>query len=195
MARGYDAARSRPGPAMRLATCLFAATLLAGCASPSMKAAGLAPADAPLEFVVLRHAEKATGAGDDPPLVAAGHARAAAIAALLADAPVTAVYSTAYARTRETAMPTAAAHALPVTPYDARQPADALAAMLRATHAGGTVVVVGHSNTVPEIASALCGCEVAAMDETEYDRLLRVRIPPRGPATLVVERQPGPAAP
>lgn len=174
---------------MRLATSLLAATLLAACAASPMKAAGPSSADAPLEFVVVRHAEKAT-AGDDPPLVAAGHARAAAIAATLAGAPVVAVYSTAYARTRETAAPIAALHGLPVTPYDARQPADAFAALLRGTHAGGTVVVVGHSNTAPAIAAALCGCEVAPMEETEYDRLLRVRVPSGGDATLVVERQP-----
>ena len=175
---------------MRLATSLLASLLLAACASAPMKTTALDPATAPLEFVVVRHAEKATDAGDDPPLVGSGHARAAAIAAGLAGAPVVAVYSTDYARTRDTAAPTAAAHDLPVTPYDARQPAGALAAMLRAAHAGGTVLVVGHSNTVPAIASALCGCEVAAMDESEYDRLLRVRVPPGGPATLVVERQP-----
>lgn len=175
---------------MRHATFLLAATLLAACASPSMKATGPAPADAALEFVVVRHAEKAIDAGDDPPLVDAGHARAAAIAASLAHAPVVAVYSTAYARTRETAAPTAAAHDLPVIPYDARQPADAFAELLRGTHATGTVVVVGHSNTVPAIAAALCGCEVAPMDESEYDRLLRVAVRPGGGAALVVERQP-----
>lgn len=174
---------------MRLATCLAAALLLGGCATPPMKADS-----APLEFVVVRHAEKAAAGGDDPPLVEAGRARADALAARLADAPVVAVYSTGYARTLQTAAPMAQAHGLPVMPYDAREPADAFATRLRAAHPAGTVVVVGHSNTVPAIAAALCGCAVAPMEETEYDRLLVVTVSAGGEAALVVDRQPGATA-
>ena len=87
-------------------------------------------------------------------------------------------------------MPTARAHGLEVVTYDAREPAETLAARLRASHATGTVLVVGHSNTVPAIAAALCGCDVPAMDETEYDRRLAVAIDADGNATLASDRQP-----
>ena len=159
------------------------ACLLAACTSM--------PAEMPandLAFVIVRHAEKATDAGDDPSLTDAGRARATALARALADAPVVAVYSTAYARTQETAAPTASAHALPVTTYDAREPADALATRLLAAHDAGTVLVVGHSNTVPAIATALCGCAVPAMEETEYDRQLIVTFDADGNATLATGR-------
>lgn len=172
---------------LRLTACL-AGLLLAACSTM--------PTDPPaLEFVVVRHAEKALGAGDDPPLTASGRARAEAVAQALGDATVVAVYSTAYARTQQTAAPTASMHGLPVTTYDAREPAGAFAARLRAAHDRGTVLVVGHSNTVPAIAAALCGCDVPPMDETEYDRQLVVTVDADGNAILSTSRMPPTHAP
>ncbi|AWV07768.1 phosphoglycerate mutase family protein [Marilutibacter maris] len=122
-------------------------------------------------FVVVRHAEKQTGtaAASDPSLTDAGRQRAARLAASLAEDPVVAVYATPYRRTRDTALPTAHMHGLQITEYDPRQPAPALVDALRDAHPRGTVLVVGHSNTAPAIAAALCACEVAAMGEDEYD--------------------------
>lgn len=168
-----------------VATALLVACLLSACTSTPMPAETSANA---LEIVIVRHAEKAADAGNDPSLTDAGRARAAALAHALADAPVVAVYSTAYARTRETARPTANAHGLPVTTYDAREPADALAVRLLAAHDTGTVLVVGHSNTAPAIAAALCECNVPSMEETEYDRRLVVTVDADGKATLVTDR-------
>ena len=167
---------------MRLATACLASLILAACTTTPMTT----PSPAALEFVVERHAEKAADAGNDPPLTAEGRARADAH--VLADAPVVAVYSTGYARTQATAAPTAVAHGLPVTTYDAREPAAAFATRLRAAHDGGTVLVVGHSNTVPAIAAALCRCDVPAMEETEYDRRLLVTIDAEGKAALATGR-------
>ncbi|GAA4861554.1 phosphoglycerate mutase family protein [Luteimonas vadosa] len=164
---------------------LFAASLLlaaAGCA-----ALPVAPAPA-ATFVVVRHAEKAADDPSDPVLAEAGRQRAAALAASLADEPVVAVYSTDYRRTRQTAAPVAARHGLEVRPYDATQPADTFARELRNRHPAGTVVVVGHSNTVPAIVSALCACTVAAMDESEYDNRYTVRFGEDGRARLVHAR-------
>ena len=174
---------------MRLTTPLAAILLLAACAIRPMTVDASA---APASFVVVRHAEKAAAGGDDPSLTDAGRARAAALATALADEPIVAVYSTKYARTRETAGPPAAAHGLAVSTYDAREPAASFAERLRTTHATGTVLIVGHSNTAPAIAAALCGCAVAPMDESEYDRLLVVTLHPDGAATLAVRRQPAP---
>lgn len=156
--------------------------LVAGCAPPVRETP--APAGSPLVFVLVRHAEKAADDPKDPSLSEIGQARARRLAMSLKDAPVAAVYATGYRRTQQTALPTAAAHGLDVVTYDARQPADAFAAGLRAGERGGTVLVVGHSNTVPAIAAALCGCAVAPMREDEYDRRIEVRIDANGGATL-----------
>jgi broad specificity phosphatase PhoE len=176
---------SRPGPAsaMRMARRLLpllAALALGGCASGP-------PQDSrdALVVVVVRHAEK-TDDSDDPGLSAAGIARAASLAERLAGAPVVAAYATDYRRTRETLAPTAATHGLPVHVYDAREPADAFAARLRRAHPHGTVVVSGHSNTVPAIVAALCACRTAAMDEGEFGRISTVRIDAHGGARLEV---------
>ena len=65
---------------------------------------------APVIFIV-RHAEKATTGGNDPDLSVAGQKRAEALARILKDSQITAVFVTEFKRTQETAAPTAkAAH-------------------------------------------------------------------------------------
>lgn len=163
---------------------LLACALLLGACMPAR------PTSAPVEFVIVRHAEKASDDPRDPTLSAAGLARAQRLAASLAARPLSAVYATGYRRTRETAAAAAAAHGLAVTVYDAGQDARTFAAALMKRHAGGTVLVVGHSNTVPAIAAALCGCTVAPLGEDDFDRRLSVRFDRGGRATLTDIRVP-----
>jgi len=170
---------------MLLCALVAAFASVAGCAtSRGASANGYATHAEPLVVVLVRHAEKATDDPKDPSLSDVGRARAARLAASFDGVPVTAVYATGYRRTQATAQPTAEAHGLPVRTYEAGMPADAFAATLRATHASGTVLVVGHSNTVPAIASALCGCAVAPMRDDEFDRRIEIRITANGVATL-----------
>ncbi|MET3930961.1 broad specificity phosphatase PhoE [Lysobacter sp. OAE881] len=167
-----------------LLSCL---SLLSACTSaPHAEAA---QTDASMTFVIVRHAEKVPDGSKDPPLTDAGHARAQALAKRLSSMPVIAVYTTPFQRTRQTATPTAQEHGLPLIEYDAKLPASEFAAQLKQRHAGQTVLVVGHSNTVPDIAAALCSCDVAPMSEAEYDRLMTVRIDASGRAALDVARQ------
>ena len=163
----------------------------AACLTLALAACAGAPTtpDAPdaLRVIVLRHAEKSTDDARDPSLTAAGTARAARVAERLADAPLVAVYATGYRRTRDTAAPAAAAHGLPVTPYD---PADiaAFTAALHADHRSGVVLVVGHSNTAPATVAALCDCEVAPMGDGEFDRWTEVSLQPGQPARVTTTR-------
>ena len=156
---------------------ILACLLAAGCASMAT------PGAAPLEFVVVRHAEKEADGTKDPALTAAGRERAQRLAGHVGE-PLVAAYATAFRRTQQTAAPTAAARGVAVTTYDAAQPEAGFAAALRERHAAGTVLVVGHSNTVPGIVATLCGCEVAPIGDNDYDRLYRVRITGDGRATL-----------
>lgn len=159
------------------------ALLLAACMP-------IRPTSSTVDFVIVRHAEKGSDDPRDPQLTTAGLARARRLAGLLAAAPLTAAYATAYRRTQQTAAPSAADHALAVTTYDAKQDAGEFAAALRQRHARGTVLVVGHSNTTAAIAAALCACAVAPTGDDEYDRYLLVRIDGRGNATLSATRMP-----
>lgn len=161
---------ARPAHALRFSSLALVAACLvllgAGCATQ--------PHAAGASFVVLRHAEKSGDHPRDPSLADAGRRRAEALAARLRDADVAAVYATQYRRTLQTAEPVARTHGLDVIRYDAGEPADTLARRLRAAHAAGTVVVVGHGNTAPQIASALCGCPVAPLSEADYGDLYRI---------------------
>lgn len=150
--------------------------MLAGCAS--------APEQAAAGFIVVRHAEKAADGSRDPALSAAGQARAQALARRLQDARLVAVYATPYRRTQQTVQPTAASHALHVTTYDANLPASEFVAQLRRAHPAGGVLVAGHSNTAPQIASQLCGCDVAPLADDAYGDLYRIDFDQRGQARL-----------
>lgn len=160
-----------------LAVSVAALVMSTGCAHVS-------PKETQVVYLVLRHAEKSDDGTRDPGLSEAGRIRAARIADTLRDAPLDAAYATAYRRTQATAAPTAAAHGLQVTAYEAGGPAESFAAMLRAAHPAGTVLVIGHSNIAPAIAAALCACPVAPMDDDSYGRWIEVRIGPDGRAQL-----------
>src|SRR5687767_4814601 len=102
---------------------------------------------------LTRHAEKAS-TGTDPVLTSEGQVRANNIAATLKDAQVKHIYSTAYQRTRQTAQPLASYLSLPVTTYDGAQ-LPTFAQQLRALP--DNALVVGHSDTTPELIRQLGG--------------------------------------
>lgn len=160
---------------------LLLSIVLGGCATAPASTEGVA-------FVVVRHAEKASDGSKDPPLTSVGLQRAQRLAQLLADTPLSAVYATEYRRTQQTAQPSASARRLTVRPYEAEQSATEFAAMLRSAHPHGEVLVVGHSNTVPGIVAALCGCTVAPIGDDDYGNVYRVRFGPDGAAALDHER-------
>lgn len=173
-----------------LRSLLMAAALAAmggGCAS-LISEHSPAPSMAAATFIVVRHAEKAVDDPKDPTLSELGYARARQLGERLAGERVAAVYATGYRRTQLTAAPTAAAHRITTTTYDAGLPASEFAARLRSSHADGTVLVVGHSNTVAAIASALCNCEVAPVREDEFDRWISIRIGKDGKASVEQSR-------
>lgn len=126
------------------------------------------PASAAVTVIFVRHAERATVPGADPPISPEGKRRAERLAITLADAGVTAIYTTEYKRTQETAGPSAERfHLTPVTLPGADT--DRLVAALRQVQSG-TVLVVGHSNTVPKAISQLGGPSTT-IDENQFDNL------------------------
>lgn len=172
---------------MRILTSLLFASLLAACSTQPSESTPQPRDSSMLEVVVVRHAEK-LAEGDDPVLSDAGRARAQRLADLLRAEPLVAVYSTDTQRTRQTAKPSADEHGLAVTSYNPRMPPAEFVAWLKQNHPQGSVLVVGHSNTAPAIAAALCRCDVEPMGETEFDRVMRVRFAADGSATLSIER-------
>jgi broad specificity phosphatase PhoE len=140
---------------------------------------------------LVRHAEKVGGTDPDPSLSDAGRMRAVALAAVLKDAQVNAVLVTARKRTAETAAPLVdALHLSPVVvPFGANGAEHvALAAKAIGELKGKTVLVVGHSNTVPAIIAALTGIRMPDLCDAAYANLYVVRVPAAGAATLVRAR-------
>ena len=140
---------------------------------------------------VVRHAERADALGAagqpmvtdaDPPLSRAGHTRARRLASMLRSANVTHIFTTEYLRTRQTAAPLAEALHLEVVNIPAKD-VNALVARLRETN--GTTLVVGHSNTVPQLLKELGVATAVTIGERDFDNLFVVVRAPSGESTLV----------
>jgi broad specificity phosphatase PhoE len=136
----------------------LALILLATPACAAAQQGTAPPATAPTTVILVRHAEKASETETDPPLSERGRARAAALAHALRDARLTAVIVSERRRTQETAAP-ATPEGIVADTISIRDGvaghARAVAARIRGRHAGGTVLVVGHSNTIPAVMTAL----------------------------------------
>ena len=104
-------------------------------------------------------------------LTAEGKANALRLAERLAGEKIVAVYSTDTRRTRDSAMPNAARHNVMVALYP---PMDIAALAARVAEQPGSVLIVGHSNTVPLIVERLSGTPQPAMDESRYGDLFVV---------------------
>ena len=137
--------------------------------------------------IIVRHAEKAAEPAADPPLMAAGTARADGLAELLKDAGVKAIISTEFQRTRLTVAPMGARLGLTTEILSARAPNHArmVADSILAKHRGETVLVAGHSNTVPDIVAALGAPKPDAICDAGYDNLFIVTVPASGAASVV----------
>ncbi|MGD2123064.1 MAG: histidine phosphatase family protein [Gemmatimonadota bacterium] len=128
----------------------------------------------PTDSVRAEKPTMATGSrmmATDPPLSMVGRERAALLATLLRDADITNIHSTDVLRTRETAQPIAETTGLEISLYDASDLA-AFAEELLSTP--GTHLVVGHSDTTPELVTALGGNPGPPIELMEYDRLYMV---------------------
>jgi broad specificity phosphatase PhoE len=166
-------------------TRILAAGLIASCLAGSRAAA------ADQVIFVVRHAERADGAAapppagmmaNDPPLSAAGQDRAKRLAALLASAEITHIFTTEYRRTRETAAPLAEKSGVEAIPSPSR---DANALLEQLNKVTGNVLVVGHSNTVPDLLKRLGMTTTVSIGDAEYDNLFIVVRPATGAPTLI----------
>ena len=117
--------------------------------------------------IVVRHAEKADSTPDTA-LSTKGQARAKALAELLRGAGVTHVITSEYLRARETGAPLAKAIGLTIEQVPARD-LPALVARLRAVDPASIVVVVGHSNTIPPMLTALGWPHTLTLQDGDYD--------------------------
>lgn len=150
---------------------------------------------ADLKVIVVRHAEKNSDGTRDPSLTPTGGQRAQVLAQLLSKESLSAIYATQYRRTQLTAGPSANVAHQKIHVRPAGESAESLAAQIRRDQPQGTVLVVGHSNTVPALVTALSGKTVEAIGDDEYDRYFIVTLPENGEAKLETARYPTIATP
>ena len=118
--------------------------------------------------VLIRHADVPAGAGSDPVLSANGVARAQELRHVLGNTGVSAIFTTRFRRTQQTAEPLAADLGIAPTVID---DVDALVAAIKALPAGSIALVVGHTNTIPDVITGLGGPPIGAIGATEFDNL------------------------
>ena len=123
--------------------------------------------------VIVRHAEKATNGGNDPELSSAGRARADALVRILKDSGITAIFTSEFKRTQETAAPIATSIGITATVVPAKDTA-ALVAKLRQLN--GNALVVGHGDTIPNIVKALGINSPVNIADEDYSELLIVTL-------------------
>jgi broad specificity phosphatase PhoE len=165
---------------------LFAGLALAGTAGGGEPSSAPAPAGpGALTVIVVRHAEKKPHPpAGDAGLSTKGILRARELARVVGDAKLAAVYVSQYGRARLTGEPIAQALGDSVRTYDANRN-DLLADRIRREHGGETVLVVGHSDNVPEVIEAFTGERLRDDESVGYDRLYVLTLAPDGSHRLV----------
>jgi phosphohistidine phosphatase SixA len=127
-------------------------------------ASPLAAADKVATTYVMRHLD--TPAGErDPDLTDTGKARADALVRWFKGKRLTAIYVTPFKRTAQSVAALAAARRLTPKVYGPAAGAELIAAV-RAER--GPVLIVGHSNTVPDIVEQLGGARPAPLSHPDF---------------------------
>ena len=143
---------------------------------------------------LVRHAEKGVNPPEDPPLSEAGSARSQALARILGKAGIKAIYTSQFLRTKLTAEPLAKLSGIASTTMPLKMSAsnprevsqESIKEMVEKIYQrpGESALVIGHSNSIPEVIRALGGDVVPKIDEKEFDDLFIVTVYAKGKAKV-----------
>ena len=149
----------------------------------------------PITVFLVRHAEKEDEPRQDPPLKKEGVLRSQELARLLGEAGVKTIVTSQFARTKQTAEPLATKTGVAVTSISLKSnPSNPRLIAEQSTaevinkileHPGESVLVVGHSNSVPDVIKMLGGDVVPTIDEKKFDDLFIVTVYAKGKAKVV----------
>ncbi len=133
---------------------------------------GTLPAAGQEAVFLVRHAERLDNSNDSP-LSAEGRARANRLAQMLRDARITAIYTTEFQRTAQTAQPLADLLKLPLTKVPAADSVG-LVAKLRSSAPHARILVVTHSDRLPAVLRDLGYTEPVSIGPNQYDDVFLV---------------------
>jgi broad specificity phosphatase PhoE len=131
-------------------------------------------------YLIVRHADRLEGADALSDL---GGTRAEELVHVCRKARIEGIYHSEAERSRLTAQPTADALGIVPVPIDASD-ITALLDHIETHHRRGTVLIVGHSNTVPAIIRAAGGPAMPDIPDKEFDNLLNLQYGALSPTTL-----------
>ena len=181
--------------ALLFSVLLVALLLSASLLSQSTGAQATDDAFKTTTVILVRHAERADAPREDPPLNEAGAARAQRLANLLSAAGVKAIYTSQFLRTKQTAEPLAKQLGITVTPIALKSkqsnPREVAEESIRQIvdkvmeRPGETSLVIGHSNSVPDVIRMLGGDTVPTIDEKTFDNLFIVTVYAKGKAKVL----------
>jgi len=132
---------------------------------------------------LIRHAEKQHDGTHDPSLTEKGVLRAKNICKQLKNRNITTIYSTNYKRTVETALPLSKSLAIDLTLYDPNQLETFATQVLLGE---GNVLIVGHSNTTPELVALLGGNSQGPMADSVYHQIFHLVVKGNKTDTIIL---------
>ena len=120
---------------------------------------------------LVRHAEKEANQSN-PSLTRCGQVRAHQLAKILEEAKIEKVYSTSTLRSMATANPIASQQKLVIDNY---LPDNLMILALKLREGEQNVLVVGHSNTTPQLIEMLTGAVIPEMSDSDYQELYQIQ--------------------
>ena len=149
----------------------------------------------PITVFLIRHAEREDEPRQDPPLKKEGVARSQELARLLSGAGIKAIFTSQFTRTKQTGEPLATKLGLTVTSFTLKSnPSNPRLIAVESTQevagkilerSGESVLVIGHSNSIPDVIKMLGGDTVPTIDERKFDDLFIVTVYAKGKAKVV----------
>ncbi|MFC2096799.1 phosphoglycerate mutase family protein [Bacteroidota bacterium] len=133
---------------------------------------------------LVRHAEKENDGSRDPELNKKGEERADKLCEMLIKSEITAIYSTNYKRTKNTAAPLAKKTDIEIQIY---KPNDkSVIKDIIDKNKGSNILIVGHSNTIPKLVNQLINKEkYVDLTDDEYNKLFVVSLTENGSKCFV----------
>lgn len=132
----------------------------------------LVSASCTTRYYLVRHAERSDSSPDSP-LSEAGLARAQVLRDTLQGKDIHRIFASTYVRTQQTVRPLADALAVPITLYRPDTTAGLTERLKRLS--GENVLVVGHSDNIPDLVRGLCG-ETVTIPGNDFDNLFVVTV-------------------
>jgi broad specificity phosphatase PhoE len=138
--------------------------------------------------LLVRHAEKQLSTIEDPPLAPQGELRAQRLGQMFGGrgtpARISAIFVSDTRRAQQTAAPVEAHTGLKAQIVPGGD-ITALARRILEDHAGESVLVVGHSNTIPALVQELARFSVPPIADDDYATIYIVSVPSFGRANVL----------